>query len=156
MEVTMKDTTEYRYHGFGHSPEYGVWYAMVKRCTDPKDPAWPKYGGAGIGCSEGWRKSVALFMHDMGPRPSSKHTLERVDNAKGYSKDNCRWATRKEQARNRRSNVFVEYKGKKWHVTDAAKDMGMSYQNLQKHLRKGRTADEIAATWKEKYKCERK
>jgi hypothetical protein len=146
----MKERRKNSKHGYANSEEYKVWYSMRKRCTDPTDPAWEKYGGAGITCSEGWMKSVALFIHDMGLRPSNKYTLERIDNDKGYCKENCRWATRKEQARNRRSNVFVQYKGTAWHVTDAAKDIGMSYQNLQKHLRNGRTADEVADAWSKK------
>lgn len=80
---------------------FWVWSAMVRRCRDPKDPAYKNYGERGLTVCQSWGK-FANFMSDMGPRPSRKHTLERRENDMGYGPDNCYWATREEQAKNRR------------------------------------------------------
>ena len=85
-----------------------VWSDMKRRCTKPNHPAYANYGGRGITVCESWMLSLQAFLSDMGPRPSRKHSLDRSDNDKGYSKDNCRWVTRKEQNLNKR-----EYKNTK-------------------------------------------
>jgi hypothetical protein len=79
---------------------YWVWAAMVARCHNPKTPQYKNYGARGIAVCDRWRLS-ANFISDMGPRPTPKHTLERDDNDLGYGPSNCRWATRKDQVRNK-------------------------------------------------------
>lgn len=88
-------------HRLTKSPEYRSWASMIARCENPKYHHFHRYGGRGIRICERWRNSFELFLSDMGPRPSLKHSLDRKDNDGNYEPGNCRWATAKEQRLNR-------------------------------------------------------
>lgn len=90
-------------HGLRYVPEYQSWKSMKNRCFSPNNTNFKNYGGRGITVCERWRNSLADFLSDMGPRPSPKHSIDRFPNNDGdYEPGNCRWATAKQQANNKR------------------------------------------------------
>ena len=97
-------------HGMHDSPGYCNWKAMVDRCTNPDAKHFLDYGGRGITVCERWLK-VENFLTDMLPKPSNAHSLDRINNDGNYEPSNCRWATRKEQQRNKRNNHLVTFNG---------------------------------------------
>ena len=125
-EGGKKNTT----HGQSRSPEFAVWCNLLDRCHNTRARAYGNYGGRGIYVCEEWRRSFDIFIKDMGPRPSSLHEIDRKDNDGPYSPENCRWATVREQARNRRSTVNLSWDGRTQCVTAWAEELGITCSSL--------------------------
>lgn len=92
--------------------EYRAWCNMKTRCENPNTSHYKHYGGRGIVICERWASSFENFLSDMGRRPSSKHSVERIDTDKNYEPSNCKWGTDLEQSNNTRRNHFLEHDGK--------------------------------------------
>ena len=97
-------------HGMSKTPEFRIWSGLKSRCTNVNAHNYDRYGGRGIKVSERWG-SFEAFYADMGPRPSDKHSIDRLDVNGNYERENCRWATNYEQASNKRGNVLLELDG---------------------------------------------
>lgn len=120
----------------GHrSPEYIAWWSMVARCCNPGHTSYADYGGRGISVCESWRISYEAFLHDIGRRPSKKHSLDRIDVNGNYCLENCRWATHTQQCRNRRSNTFVECFGERRTIVEWSEVTGLSRLLIANRLR---------------------
>ncbi len=92
-------------HGLSYSLEYPIWQAMKDRCYNKNNSRYKDYGARGITVCDRWRDSFEAFYEDMGKRPNSELSLDRIDNDKGYSPDNCRWATHSQQQLNKRRSA---------------------------------------------------
>lgn len=123
------------------STEYGSWASMKQRCLNPKNKNWVNYGGRGIKICENWL-NFDNFLSDMGRCPP-KMTLDRIDNNKGYSPDNCRWATTKTQSRNKRNNRILTFNNRSMIITDWAQEVGISVKVMMGRLKLGWSHEEI-------------
>ena len=118
-------------HGLTNTPEYGVWCRIKNRCYNEKEKSYHDYGGRGITMCDEWKESFEAFYRDMGPRPSPEHSIDRRDNNKGYSKENCRWATLVEQANNRRDNLYFDFDGDRKTLTEWCREFGLNYNRIR-------------------------
>lgn len=117
---------------------------MLYRCRSTTAKDYEYYGAKGVTVDPRWNTFEA-FLADMGEAPSKTHTLDREDNSKGYSPENCRWATKTEQANNKSNTVFVTYKGETVSRADLARREGVNLQTLIYRLRSGMSAEEAIA-----------
>ena len=122
-------------HGLGFPEGYNSWSGMIQRCNDPKSHIYKDYGARGITVCDRWL-SYENFFEDMGVRPFNT-SIERVDNFLGYNPGNCIWATKTEQGRNKRNNVFVEYKGETMVLSEACELSGVKYGTAHSRIQRG-------------------
>ena len=131
-------------HGMFGTPIYAVWNSMRDRCTNPRNHAYRHYGGRGITICERW-KTFENFYEDMGERPEGM-SLDRTDNNLGYSPDNCRWATRIEQANNRRGSVRMTLNGTTKTAAEWAEQLSIKRSLLYDRHRAGWTDERTLTT----------
>ena len=116
------------------SPEFRSWLAMRGRCNKPKNNEYARYGGRGVTVCDRWQNSFESFIEDMGVKPTPKHSIERVDGNGNYDPENCRWVTPTAQARNRRSNVVVEWNGERKILIEWSEQVGIKYATLRRRI----------------------
>ena len=128
-------------HRLSQSKEYRIWNAIKQRCNNSNDGYYYLYGKQGVAICQRWQDSFQAFIDDMGLRPSDKHSIDRYPDRDGpYSPDNCRWATWKEQQRNRRNNVMLTIGDETMCVAAWAEKMGVKSQMIRDRLNTGWTA----------------
>lgn len=120
-------------HGCSEARIYKIWTCMIQRCTNSNAPTYYRYGGRGITVCKRWHK-FNNFLKDMKKPPTSKYQIDRVDNDKGYFKTNCRWATRQQQQRNRRSNRLITFQKRTQCLAAWASDLKINYNTLCSRL----------------------
>ncbi len=133
-------------HGETRSPEYYTWMTMKARCCNPKSKSYCYYGARGIVICERWLNSFEFFLADMGKRPSSEHQIDRIDSNGNYEPSNCRWATRKEQGRNKSCVKIITYKGKTLRLPELADLFGINPKLLRERLQRGWTVERAIET----------
>lgn len=125
-------------------PLFNTWRSMVKRCHNPQHDKYRFYGARGVAVCARWRDSFHAFVEDVGEKPTPRHTLDRIDNDKGYEPGNCRWASRYEQYANRQSHrapYTVPLRGVTYLLTDLCRKYGVSRDTVVDSIKKGTAPD---------------
>lgn len=130
-------------HGQTGSPTYRRWIAMKSRCFDKKHPHFDHYSKLGV--EPEWASSFEAFRGDVGECPSRWHSLDRIDGARGYFRGNVRWATPREQGRNRVDNLKVVVGGEEWLVVELAEEFGLKYTTIKERIRRGWEGHDLVA-----------
>ncbi len=130
-----------RTHGGSRTRIYGVFKNMLRRCTNPHDRSWKYYGGRGITVCDEWRGrgGFGRFRDHVKQSPGPGYTIERIDNNRGYSPGNVRWATQTEQMRNRRNTVFIVVGAERRPLAEWLEKLGVSRSTYKKRRRLGWT-----------------
>jgi hypothetical protein len=142
--------SRYKHGGFvggKEQPEHYIWRSMRDRCCNPNHKAYKHYGGRGITVCDRWA-SYENFLEDMGPRPSEDYSIDRVDNDKGYSPDNCRWALKSEQQKNKRTTRRYTNGTFTGTLVECAAYLGMSKELAHYHWKHNKTFEKGVA-WQE-------
>lgn len=114
------------------APEWRLWHSIKRRCADH-----PDYAGRGIRMCDEWQRSYEAFLKSVGRRPSAEYSLDRIDVFGHYEPGNVRWATKKEQARNRRTNLFITANGERRTLAEWAERTGLKNTTIRSRIRKG-------------------
>ena len=145
-------------NGMSNTREYRIWVRMLDRCYRPANPNFPWYGGLGHYVCKRWRESGLAFIEDMGKAPSAKHTLDRVNTLGHYTcgkcdecrennqPANCRWATKEQQVRNAKNNLWYTHKGKTLILKDWARISGIKYLTLYDRIKRGWSFERAIST----------
>lgn len=146
-EITSAAMTTHGQSKAGHwTPEYRAWSDMLMRCENPNVKNYEDYGGRGIRVCERWH-TFENFFADMGQKPTPKHSLDRwPDNDGNYEPGNCRWATRKQQARNKRSNTKVVVHDREMVLAEACEMYGISHSRVRGRIKSGWAVEDAVIT----------
>ncbi len=135
METTVERSTKHGAAKRGQKTRaYNVWCGIIKRCTNPNTADWENYGGRGISICKEWAESFECFLQDVG-EPLRGHTIERKDVNGDYCKDNCVWATRKEQNNNTRSSRWLTLGERTQTLAQWADELGLSRSTIYRRLK---------------------
>lgn len=133
-------------HGRTGTRLYHIWNGLIQRCFNPNNPSWDRYGSRGIGVCEEWQTFEPFFKWASANGYSDNLTIDRIDNNKGYSPDNCRWADVETQANNKRTNHYIEYCGKTMTLAQWAKHIGVNPKTLATRLQRGWSVEKTLTT----------
>lgn len=128
-----------RRHGMEGTLTYNTWAAMKSRCLNPESNLYANYGGRGIKIHDSWHDFIN-FYKDMGDKPKGM-SLDRIDPNGNYEPKNCRWASSKEQARNKRNTVYLEYNGERKPLAEWAEIMGIKRKIVEWRIKNGWSID---------------
>jgi hypothetical protein len=132
-----------RTHGACTTTEYKSWEKMKARCRDPRNNEYHRYGARGIAVCDRWLGPLGFsnFLADMGKKPTHEHSIDRIDNTRGYCPNNCRWADRLTQANNKRNNRRIIFNGMDRTVSEWERALGFPRGVVLMRLYKGMTND---------------
>lgn len=130
-------------HGLSGTPEYSSWQCLLIRTRNKNRESWKYYGERGITVCDRWRNSFENFLSDMGPKPTPRHTIDRINNNGNYEPGNCRWATRREQANNKRNNVRLTHNGVTRTQEEWAVIAGVNSSMLSKLIKRGGSVGDV-------------
>ena len=115
-------------------PEYAAWGNIKTRCYNPKMAYYHGYGGRGIKVCDRWLESFDNFLEDMGPRPGPEYSIDRIDSNGDYSPENCKWSTSAEQARNKKNNYLITYKGQEKTLSEWGQETGIHQATIETRI----------------------
>ncbi len=133
-------------HGSCQTPEYAVWRNMLSRCRNPKNIRFDRYGGRGIKVCSEWEASFEAFLSYVGHKPGPRYSLDRIDNDRNYEPGNVRWATSREQSRNRRGNRLLDHGGICMTIAEWGEKLGVSPSVISSRLYRGWTTERALST----------
>ena len=133
LDVSAEKGKAKRIHGMTETSTYRSWGGMKQRCYNPNNKKYHNYGGRGITVCDEWFKSFKKFFEDMGQCPEGM-SIDRIDVSKGYYKENCRWATQKQQQNNRRDNVIITIGEIPMTMSEYCETHGLNKDKVQRRL----------------------
>ena len=146
LELAAKVGGNRERHGMNKSPEHRAWVHMKQRCTNPKKREYVYYGGRGIKVCDEWMRSFIAFYEHIGPRPSEKHSIDRIDVNGNYEPGNVRWVTHQEQIENTRAVRMVTLNGKTQSISAWEREMGLSKGQVRSREVNGWSLEEAILT----------
>lgn len=136
----------HRTHGKSRTAEYRIWVLMRLRCNNPENDDYHHYGGRGIRVCVEWDQSFEVFLREVGYRPQPGMSINRINNQGNYEPGNVRWATQKEQCRNKRTNHLLTFNGETMCIVEWAERTGVSDRKIWGRIRRGWTPERTLTT----------